>query len=419
MNPYLSRDEKENFIRATALASMIEDIINDYAGTKSADPDFLKYLRMGRTMISKALKMRADALDPEAKTEFHRQVSKLELIFVPTLEAKKHYAEIAAMRSTLPMELQDFEDWYCAVIETTCKTCLKTDYTECQIRRVLAKYGVYPIDPGATNKCQYCYVGTINADKPEEETAADTVPVEKYNLAVAEYEAVSGKVEDLLLKISNEYLPKIAELQQKIEQLESMPAPAAPDPAQSEEEKEKGELIPVTLGLTSGNTLALHLPEYMATHLLEEIRKSNRSFRPISACHVGEELVVVDMQDVVTVQAKGLPPITGLRPPQPFTPRPAREYEADTGERERYRVECECGAEYFCSMNVGRDYARCRDCKKKVYADRSADRIPDPMDGTEATLLTNRYRVERDEDPGHRPATQEYMDPCDPFRKGA
>lgn len=411
MNPYLSRDEKENFIRATALASLLEEIINDYAGTKSADPDFLKYLRMGRTMISKALKMRADALDLEAKDEFHRQVSKLELIFVPTLEAKKHYAEIAAMRSTLPMEVADFEDWYCGVIDSTCKVCLRKDYTECQIRRVLAKYGVYPIDPGATTKCQYCYVGTIDADKPEEETTTDMVPVGKYNWAVAEYNALDAR-------IHNEYLPEIAELQLRIAQLESTPVPVSPDTGQKTgpAPEDADELVPVIFGLMNGNLLKLNLPEYMATHLLDVIQKSQRSFRPISACHVDEELVVVDMQEVVTVQAKGLPPITGLRPPQPFTPRPAQEYE-DTGERERYRVECECGAEYFCSMNVGRDYARCRDCKKKVYADRLADRIPDPMDGTAATLLTNRYWVERDDDPGR--VTQEYVDPCDPFRKGA
>lgn len=390
MNPYLSRDEKENFIRATALASMIEDIINDYAGTKSADPDFLKYLRTGRTMIAKALQMRADALDPEAKTEFHKQVSKLELIFVPTLEAKKHYAEIANMRSTLPMELQDFEDWYCGVIDTTCKVCLRKDYPECQIRRVLAKYGVHPIDPGATTKCQYCYVGTPESDKPEWEIEAKTVPVEKYNLAVAEYEALATKVEDLL---------------EKITQIESLPAPAAPDPTPGEEAK--GGLIPVTLGLLSGSKLMLDLPEDFTTHLIDEMHRPSRNSRPFSACHVGGELVAVDMQDVVTIQAPGME----YRPQRPFGPRPAGGYE-DTGERERYRVECECGAEYFCSMNVGRDYARCRECKGKVYADRQAERIPDPMDGAEGTLLTNRYRVERD-----RPA--EYMDSCDPFRKGA
>lgn len=409
MNPYLSRDEKENFIRATALASMIEDIINDYAGTKSADPDFLKYLRTGRTMIAKALQMRADALDPEAKTEFHKQVSKLELIFVPTLEAKKHYAEIANMRSTLPMELQDFEDWYCGVIDTTCKVCLRKDYPECQIRRVLAKYGVHPIDPGATTKCQYCYVGTPESDKPVGETEAETVPVNRYNLAVAEYEALATEVQF-------EYLPKIEELQRKVERLESMPAPAAPSPedlrAETPAPANTGGLIPVTLGLLSGSKLMLDLPEDFTTHLIDEMRRPSRNSRPFSACHVGGELVAVDMQDVVTIQAPGME----YRPQRPFTPRRAAEYE-DTGERERYRVECECGAEYFCSMNVGRDYARCRECKCKVYADRQAERIPDPIDGAEATLLTNRYRVERNEEPGR--VTQEYVDPCDPFRKGA
>ncbi len=402
MNPYLSREEKERFIRVTALASMLDDAVEGYAGAKSTDPAFLKSLRMGRTMLQKALTIRANALDQDARDEFYKQISKLEFIWVPTAEAKKHLDEIMALKTTLPMELQDFEDWYCGVIETTCKTCLRDDYTECQIRRVLAKYGVYPIDPGATDKCQYCYVGTPESDKPIGETEAEPVPVNKYNLAVAEYNALDAR-------IHNEYLPEIAELELRIAQLESMPAPTAPDPAQEEASvpETSDGLVPVTLGLLGGNKLVLDLPEYFAAHLIDEMRRPSRNSRPFSACHVGGELVAVDMQDVVTIQAPGME----YRPQRPFTPRPAAEYE-DTGERERYRVECECGAEYFCSMNVGRDYARCRECKSKVYADRQAERMPDPTDGAEATLLTNRYRAERD-----RPA--EYVDPCDPFRKGA
>ena len=95
----------------------------------------------------KALTMRADALDVDAKTEFAKQLSRMELVFVPTLEAKKAYQEVVALKTTLPMELHDFEDWYESVIETTCKRCLREDYADCKTRRVLAKYGVYPIDP--------------------------------------------------------------------------------------------------------------------------------------------------------------------------------------------------------------------------------------------------------------------------------
>lgn len=406
MNPYLSREEKERFIRVTALASMLDDTVDGYAGVKSTDPAFLKALRMGRTMLQKALTIRASALEQSARDEFYKQISKLEFIWVPTAEAKKHLDEIVALKTTLPMELQDFEDWYCAVIETTCKTCLKTDYTECQIRRVLMKYGVYPIDPGATNKCQYCYVGTPESDKPVGETEAETVPVNRYNLAVAEYDALATEVQF-------EYLPKIEELQRKIEQLESLPAAPAADPAQGEEVKDKGELIPVTLGLLSGNKLALDLPEDFTTHLIDEMHRPSRNSRPFCACHVGDELVAVDMQDIVTIQAAGMDYVEKPRTPQPFTPRPAGEYE-DTGERERYRVECKCGAEYFCTMNVGRDWARCRECKSKVFADRQAEPVTDPADDAAATLLTNRYYVEKND-----PSNSTYVDPCDPLRKGA
>ena len=55
MNPYLSREEKEHFVRATALAALLENTIYGYAHAKSTDPDFLKYLRMGRTMVRKGI----------------------------------------------------------------------------------------------------------------------------------------------------------------------------------------------------------------------------------------------------------------------------------------------------------------------------------------------------------------------------
>lgn len=61
MNPYLSREEKQSFVRATALVALIEETINGYASAKSTDPEFLKYLRMGRSMLAKAMTMRGDA----------------------------------------------------------------------------------------------------------------------------------------------------------------------------------------------------------------------------------------------------------------------------------------------------------------------------------------------------------------------
>lgn len=158
MNPYLSRDEKEIFVRLSAMMVLIEEAINKYAKAKSTDKTFLKNLRMGRTNIQKALQFRADCLDPDAKQEFFKQAGRLEFMCMPKPEALKANKELLALRSVLPMKIEDFEDWYSVVIEGTCKVCRRDDYKECQARRVMTEYGVYPVNPEATTTCQYSYI---------------------------------------------------------------------------------------------------------------------------------------------------------------------------------------------------------------------------------------------------------------------
>lgn len=75
-----------------------------------------------------------------------------------------------------------------------------------------------------------------------------------------------------------------------------------------------------------------------ATVLLDEMHRPNRNSRPFSACHVGDELLAVDLQEVVTIHVSGMEYVAKPQAQQLFTPRSADNYE-DTGERERYRVE--------------------------------------------------------------------------------
>lgn len=70
MKPYLSRDEKEYFIRLSAMMVLLEEAIASYAKANSTDKDFLKLLRTGRTNLQKALQLRGSALEPSAKQEF-------------------------------------------------------------------------------------------------------------------------------------------------------------------------------------------------------------------------------------------------------------------------------------------------------------------------------------------------------------
>nr|WP_092074964.1 DUF5651 domain-containing protein [Dendrosporobacter quercicolus]NSL49592.1 hypothetical protein [Dendrosporobacter quercicolus DSM 1736]SDN24045.1 hypothetical protein SAMN04488502_11548 [Dendrosporobacter quercicolus] len=445
MNAYLSREEKQSFVRATALVALIEETINGYASAKSTDPEFLKYLRMGRSMLAKALTMRGDALDSDVKIEFAKQLAKLEFICVPRQEAKKAHAEMLALKTIIPMQIQDFEDWYCAVIETTCKRCCSEQYQECLIRSILTKYGVYPIDPEAKEKCQYSYVGTSEAEELQQ-VVDDTVPAEAYNMAVSELAATKIKAASLEEQLA-EYNQLKAELLEILYCEEGRPENPSPadliaeihllrdrvtfceeklgiankaltdlhrqisenatacieiEPQEGERQSvwDEQDRLPVLVTLVNGQKLDLFLTEYMAMNLLFELQNPEPAARAICAKQMQDELVVIDMQQVVSMQVIGLEDGSWQRQAERPTVKPqAQQFPPgiDTTARERYRVECKCGAEYFCSMNAGRYKARCRNCNETVFADRKAALVPDPMDGAAATLLTNRYWVERND----------------------
>lgn len=469
---------------------MIEETINGYASAKSTDPGFLKYLRMGRTMIGKALTMRGDALDPSAKEEFYKQTGRLEFICVPRSEAKKEYAQLLAMQSTIPMETKDFEDWYCSVIETTCKKCCTEQYTECQIRGILTKYGVYPIDPTAVGKCQFSYVGTPEAEELQLVEDTKTVPADVYNAALAAVKAKEASINEnyvpLIKRLQAEinttksqlvdilYLeddrPENASIEELIacvkesfqncdaqehEQLEKIRSLRAQiDAAESKltavsEEKNEVKHIantalndvlrltkerdefreqfqaaaatreqpkeeyPVNIGLASGGEFDYVLPAHMAEIMIHEIQRPRHS-RGTCAQYVGGSLVAIDLQEVVALHVDKLPPKDWVKP---------KEVQAVPGQQEKYRVECKCGAEYYAEMNAGRTKAWCRECKTTVFADRSAE--VSTADGAAATLLTNRYWVEREQPAERRKEIptpeisnnfgKEYKDPINPL----
>jgi hypothetical protein len=97
-------------------------------------------------------------MDKTAHVKLIEAIQKLQLIFVPTDAARKQFAELAKLKSTVSIDQSDFQDWYEFLIESSCKTCERQDYAECPARRILMKYDVFPYDPGATMRCQYSYV---------------------------------------------------------------------------------------------------------------------------------------------------------------------------------------------------------------------------------------------------------------------
>lgn len=120
--------------------------------------------------------------------------------------------------------------------------------------------------------------------------------------------------------------------------------------------------------------------------MIKEIQQPRHS-RSTCAQYVDGRLVAIDLQEVVALHVDKLPHGDWVKP---------KAVQDAPGQQEKYRIECKCEAEYFCTMNVGRDKARCRDCKSMVFADRCAEKVTDPIDNTDATLMTNRYWVEKD-----------------------
>lgn len=182
MNPYVGREEKEHLVRITALAIMLDDVICVYEKLKSTDKQFLAHLRKSRTWGKKAISCRESYLNLESKRDLCRSVGNMRLMLLPSDKAKKEHRELMNYKSVFPFEIDDFNDLYAELIETTCKFCARSDFNDCQARRVMTKYGVFPYNPAATETCQFSYMEPAAALAAKQE---ETAPISEPKQAVA------------------------------------------------------------------------------------------------------------------------------------------------------------------------------------------------------------------------------------------
>jgi hypothetical protein len=440
MNRYLSRDEKENLVRLMTLRVQLEKVLELYSSLKNVDKKFLSELRHARTRLENSADIRLAYLDEQAKENLLLSIAKLRIIFMATPEAIQANKEMLQLKTTLPINVEDFQDWYEFVIEHSCKTCTRADYTACAARRVLSKYDVVPVDPEAKDKCQYSYASDLAVPEPttpglveKPEFANLGTELETLQLRVSEYDRLKMAINDILHPNGdgpanpsmcdivayvrsdwNRFAKEIQELRQQAEETQTQlqNARSQEDDADLNDEDD----LPVTLALNNGLKIVMPLPVHMTECLMEEIQRPNRFSRSICAKFVDGEFVAIDMQEVVAMHVSGLPNADWIETKQ------APVIYESSSEPERYRVECKCGAEYFCTMNTGRPKARCRHCQSTVFADRQVDKLNDPSDGAEAMLLTNRYFVSRE--PSREKSIgrdlrnisqnhgREYKDPC-------
>lgn len=449
MNAYISRDEKENLVRLMTLRVQLEKVIELYSSLKNVDKKFLSELRHARTRLENSADIRLAYLDDQAKENLMLSIAKLRIMFMATPEAIQANKDMLQLKSTLPINAEDFQDWYEFVIEHSCKTCTKADYTECTARRVLSKYDVVPVDPEAKEKCQYSYASDLASEQAttglvdKSEFANLGTELEALQLRVSEYDRLKMVLNgilhpngdgptnpsmcDIVAYIRSDwdrFGKEIQELRQHAEEMQIKPQDTSSKKEDPDLNDEDG--LPVTLVLNNGLKIVMHLPTHMIECLIAEIKRPSRFSRSICAKFVDDEFVAIDMQEVVAMHVSGLADVEWNHPREQQT------QSTSTNEQERYRIECSCGAEYFANMYNGfpggRTKGRCRECQSTVFADRQSDKIPDPSDGVEATLLTNRYFVSREPlqekimCPGQAPLLylqahnknygRDYKDPC-------
>jgi len=465
MNNYLAREEKNNLVRLMILKVQLEKVLETYSALGNVDKAFLADLRHSKTRLHKATEIRVGYLDDDAKKNLLSAISKLHITFLPTPEAKKAHKEMLELQSMMPIAVEDFENWYEFIIETTCKPCTKLDYEECPARKVLLKYGIFPADPGAKDKCQYSYAAVVVEPAVPGQLIEKTEFAELGSVSFREHYAVKKQIEELQEK-NAKYIEQIQELHGKVNlaekrfdfqteeclelfnennllvqqleeskelqvkwddlfdinkkltnEVEKLTIEQIKENLGSAEEQEE-LLHPVVIGLISGGKLEFDLPEYFAKNLITEIKRSKLS-RGICAQHIDGEFIAIDMQEVVTLQVVGLPGAEVIKPHTQAAQ--AVVQTQNISEPERYWIECKCGSEYFATMNAGRPIASCRDCQSRVFADRQAEKHID-YDRKSATIMTNRYFVSRDPQPSQENSLRDikntgrgYKDPCQLF----
>lgn len=119
----------------------------------------------------------------------------------------------------------------------------------------------------------------------------------------------------------------------------------------------------------------------------------------------GQESLSIDFKDVIAVQVmplKSFIPSHSTVPGNPnFTPVAPLTYDptkplpiepANEVEKALYKVECKCGADYFCTLFANAVRCRCRECNETVFVDNFAPKRTGDNNRT-ATLVTNKYRV--------------------------
>lgn len=194
---YLNKSEKNNLVQFASLLGMVEKSIEDIGEIPTTDKEYLRYLRTGRSWLAKAIELRLDNLDDDACRDFLKHTKRIEpILFIPSSQAKKEWALVKEMESTVCIPIDQFQDLYCEVIEKTCKVCVEKDYKKCGMYLPLLENNITAISPDAVDRCPYSYVDNESELKLLEE--------HKEHLAARKNLDIIDKAEKKLIEIMKE-----------------------------------------------------------------------------------------------------------------------------------------------------------------------------------------------------------------------
>ena len=141
--------------------------------------------------------------------------------------------------------------------------------------------------------------------------------------------------------------------------------------------------------------IAMHHQDGGVFYSIEDHRGLSIDFKNVIAVQVDQTRPAVPVDRPPVKPLENMPKIMPECKPEPLTYNPAKPILPEMDQevpKDLYKVECKCGADYFCRLYNDTSKCRCRDCGETVYVDKFApqrtgdNRIP-------ATLATNKYRV--------------------------
>ena len=157
MKSYLNQSELIDWMHVCSVIGDLENTINGYdkKPNKSAnEKQFLKWLRMAQTWASKAIELRTSFLSEDAKNDVNIRLSHLSYALIPNDRFRAEQKRLTEDTKMFHIEQKELLEWYEEVMPAKCGNCTRKSFEECQLKKLLSKYG-FPVVFEGKGRCPY------------------------------------------------------------------------------------------------------------------------------------------------------------------------------------------------------------------------------------------------------------------------